>query len=249
MTLLFPFIITMVIFSLNIPNALAKDLLVVRVDANYPPYEMVVNGELKGLHIDLVKAVAKRLDLNIQIKTLPWKRALDMVKVGDADAITYIGKTAERQVHFIYDAGNVLSSSVYGFVILPERAQQIKFNGELKSMTDYKIGVQNGYSYGDKVDNASYLKKQSVKSLEQLVQLLLVRRIDLAIIDEQEYFQKNKDGTLIMLMPRIVKRDYYVAFSVRNNLEKQSQEFSNEMLSFKKSQKYKDMLSKYELIK
>ncbi len=48
------------VFILKNQYLKAEELLVVRINANYAPYEMVVDGKLTGLHIDLMFSVAKR---------------------------------------------------------------------------------------------------------------------------------------------------------------------------------------------
>ncbi len=244
-------IITFVIvYGFNIPSLMAEEIFVVRIDENYPPYEMVIDGELTGLHIDLMYATASRLGIKVKINSLPWKRAIMMVETGSADAITYIGKTPEREGFIHYNDGNILSSSAYGFVILKDRAAEIRYNGDLQSLSTYTIGVQHGYSYGTYFDGAKYLNRQTVKKVEQLVQLLLIGRIDLAVIDEPEYLQNRKKenwSKLTFLKPEIIKQNFYVGFSRVKKLGKLSNKFAKELSAFKQTKEYQRILTKYQL--
>ncbi len=211
-----------IILNLNSSDLIAERqrLLIVRVDANYPPYEMVVDGKLTGLHIDLVYAVAKQLDTKVKFKSVPWNRAIKMVKNGNADAITYIGKTPEREGFISYNDGNILSSSAYGFITLKSKEGKIKYNGDIKSMRKYKIGVQRGYSYGTDFDNAKYLKRHAVDKVNQMLNLLSKGRIDLAVVDEPEYLQNRnseKWNKITFLKQSIQIYNLYIIMSASRN--------------------------------
>ncbi len=228
----------------------AEEYIVVRVNANYAPFEMVVGGELTGLHIDLVYTIAQRLNIEVNFRSVPWKRAIRMVETGEAAAITYIGRTPERERFAYFNDGNILSSSSYAFVILKSRADEIQYNGDLQRLQNYTIGVQHGYSYGTVFDQADYLKKHTVRKAFQMALMLKNRRLDLGIIDEPEFLQKQhtldwKD--LVLLRPVLVKRDFYIAFSKAKKLQNLTKHFGKELKSFKQTQEYLELLAKYKL--
>jgi polar amino acid transport system substrate-binding protein len=236
--------------SFNVSSLMAQELLLVRVDANYAPYEMVVNGKLTGLHVDLVYAVADRLGIEVKFKSVPWASAINMVQKGSVDAITYVGKTPEREEFLYYNDDNILSSSAYGFIIQKDRAGEISFNGDLQTLAAYKIGIQKGYSYGTQFDQADYLKKHEVKKADQILSLLAAKRIDLAVIDEPEYLQNRNNAKwsdITFLKPDITQRDFYIGFSKAKKLEDITNKFAKEMAAFKQTDEYQKILTKYKL--
>ncbi len=248
--IIFIVIVFVMALSFNNSGLMAEELTVVRIEANYPPYEMVIDGKLTGLHIDLVYAVAKRIGIKVNFKSVPWKRAINMVKKGTADAITYIGKTPEREEFIYYNDGNILSSSAYGFIILKNRIDEIKYTGELDSVEGYSIGVQLGYSYGAKFDNAKNLKKHVVNKSDQLIALLLKGRDDLAVIDEPKYLQnrhKEQWSEITFLKPDIINRHFYIGFSKAKTQEALMLKFAQDLTAFKKTTDYQTILKKYRL--
>ncbi len=246
--ILFVILSIIITFSFNNNKSIGEELLVVRVAANYPPYEMTVDGKLTGLHIDLVYAIAKRLDLKVKFRSVPWKRAIAMIENGKADAITYVGKTDEREGFIYYDDGNILSTSNYGFITLKSRSNEIQFNGDLRSMNKYKIGVQRGYSYGNDFDQATYLKKHVVNKMNQLITLMKIGRVDLAVLDEPEYLQnRNKWSNFTFLKPVITNRNFYIGFSKAKKHEKLTKKFAKEMKMLKQLKEYQEILTKYKL--
>ncbi len=243
-------IIVIIACMMSSVSLIAKELLVVRTNENYPPYEMIINSKLTGLHIDLVYAVAKRMGINVTFKSVPWKRALKMMEKGEADAVSYVGYTPERKKFLYFDDGNVLSSSNYGFIILKNRIEEINYNGDLQKMRAYKIGVQAGYSYSISFDQAEYLKKYDAQTIKQLVKMLKSGKIDLAVVDEPAYLlnrQKESWSGVTFLKHIISHRDYFVAFAKVKKLKALAGKFSKEMISFKQTDEYRKILAKYNL--
>ncbi len=239
-----------VIINLGGANLNAEELTAVRIDANYPPFEMVVNDTLTGLHIDLVNAVAKRVNIKINFKSVPWKRAINMVDKEKADAITYIGKSAEREKFLYYNDGNILSSSAYGLMMLKNRSKEIKFTGDLKALNNYKIGILRGYSYGSDFDKADNFKKHIVDKADVLIKLLHNGRVDLIVIDETKFLQSRTNdmwSDSVFLKPVLTRSNFYIAFSKANQPEKMANDFAKEMTAFKQTQEFQEILAKYKL--
>ena len=66
--------------ALGAGTAFAEKLSIVRGDGDYPPYEMILDGKLKGVHVDLVKRVAAKLDFKVEFESVPWSRAVAMIE-------------------------------------------------------------------------------------------------------------------------------------------------------------------------
>ena len=159
----------------------ARELLIVRGDGYYPPYEMIIEGRLTGFHVDVVTSVAARLELQAEFMTVPWKRAIYMVKMGNADAITYMSKTKERS-EFAYFHNNILSNTEEGFFILNDQVNKIEYTGNFHQLSSFIIGKLAGYSYGPSFDEVNYLEQSdSAKTEDQLLNMLIKKRIDVAI--------------------------------------------------------------------
>ncbi len=120
-------------------TAFADTLSVVTL--HYPPYAYDENGEVKGFSVDLLKEVFHRMDIPMQIKVLPWKRALKMVKNGRADAVLLAFKTEEREKYADYPDEIFITEPTSFFVM---KDSGITWNGELSPLTKYKFGRPPG---------------------------------------------------------------------------------------------------------
>ncbi len=75
--------------------------LVARGDRDFPPYEFVNgNGQPDGFNVDLLEAIAVRLDLNVDIGLDTWQRVRTGLAKGDIDLVTGMIRSAEREKIF-----------------------------------------------------------------------------------------------------------------------------------------------------
>jgi len=244
---LYVFLILSLVLAAGI-DAAVREIVIVRTDENHPPYEMNVAGRMTGLHIDIIDEVAKKLRINVRYVTVPWSRALYMMKTGKADAISFVSKVPEREAYIIYHDGNVLSRSSIVFLIMVNRKNELRFDGNLRSLKSFNIGLQADFSYGTQFDRADYLNKISVKTQAHLLKLLLNRRIDYAAVylNDVKSILKGKDGRkFVVLKPSFSPTASYLGFSRKRNHAKLAKEFADAMKVFKQSFKYRQILRKY----
>ena len=108
--------------ALLIPNGIcgAQQLLIVHADGVFPPNEMMEGARVRGVHIDLIQAAADKVGVSVVFRTYPWKRAMIMLQRGEADAITYMGRTPAREQYGVFVEGNLLSRTHHGFLALKD---------------------------------------------------------------------------------------------------------------------------------
>jgi len=68
----------------------------VRGDYKYPPYEFLVNGKPIGFNIDLIRAIAGVMGLEIEIDLGPWHEVREDLESGEIDIITGMYYSTER---------------------------------------------------------------------------------------------------------------------------------------------------------
>jgi len=74
------------------------------VDPGFVPYEFIdENGEYRGIAADYLALIGERTGLQFEIvKGLTWPEVYDMALAGEVDALPAIGKTEEREEHFLF---------------------------------------------------------------------------------------------------------------------------------------------------
>ena len=75
--------------------------LIARGDRNFPPYEFInENGEPDGFNVDLLKAISRRLEMNVDIGLDAWETVREAFANGDIHLVTGMIRSAEREKHF-----------------------------------------------------------------------------------------------------------------------------------------------------
>ena len=232
-----------------IPNyTAASDLIIIRGDEDYPPDEMHINGVLTGFNIELIQNVANSISLSVTFESYPWKRAVKVFKDGQADAITYFSKNTDREQYALFLKGNTLTESHYHFIANKQRKNRISYQGELKDLSQYSVGMQRGYAYNEELNKARFKSKAVLNSVYQMTSLIKTNRIDLAVLTSAEYeAQKNTErfNNIEILSPAIFSDVSYLAFSKTRNTSNNAEKFANAMERYRSSKDYQALKIKY----
>ncbi len=146
----------------------------------WPPFRMDDASSpsgFTGIDIDLCLALEKRLGIRIDIQRVPWARALDMMRSGQADLITGIARTSERELFLHYLP---TSYSVVRPMFFAPKGQ----GGLVRSYEELygkSIGLSTHSAYFPRFNVDAGLNKQSLSTETQILQMLALKRIDLAI--------------------------------------------------------------------
>ena len=145
---------------------------------NYPPYygKELRNG---GVLTEIVVAAFKRAGYDVEIKFVPWKRALEGAKAGKHDGLFTLWYRKEREEWFIYSDPISLATET-GFYKRTDKDISFETFEDLKP---YTIGVGRGYARPPGFDEAS-LKTSLAKDDEENLRKLHKDRVDLALTDK-----------------------------------------------------------------
>jgi polar amino acid transport system substrate-binding protein len=152
----------------------------VMVTEEWPPFRMnnaqAISGFV-GIDIDLMARLEKLLGVPIEIQRHPWARALEMMKLGQADLITGIAYTEERALFIKYAPTPYLEVSPVFFAR--------KGNGAGVRTYDDLYGKSIGFStnsfYFEPFNSDDRLRKVGLSTEVQILQMLALGRLDLAI--------------------------------------------------------------------
>lgn len=113
------------------------------VDPGFVPFEFIdEDGEYKGIAADYLALISEKTGMQFEVvKGLTWPEAYDMALAGDIDALPAVGKTSERDEHFL------LSEPYYYFKrVIVTRVTDASISGmdDLKGIT---VAVQRNSSH------------------------------------------------------------------------------------------------------
>lgn len=191
------------------------------VTSNYPPYCMEEAGQAKGVAAELVKEAFSRMHQDISIVFVPFARAIDMVRNGQADAIFPFALRPERKQFFNYTTEKLLSDPGPLFVRVDST---ITFNGDFAKLANFSVGMPRGTYQGDAFMQAiqTYqLKIEETKDQEQNVRKLIAKHLDIVVgprLLVQDAAQRtNEAASIKLLYSDLSEGAAYVAFSMHEN--------------------------------
>ncbi|WII73461.1 basic amino acid ABC transporter substrate-binding protein [Bdellovibrio sp. 22V] len=193
--------------------------LVVGTDAAYAPFEIEnADKTISGFDIDIIKAVAEKAKLDIEIVNTPWEGLFTQLESGDRDilisAIT-INDDRKKVMEFSEPYFEAVQ-----LIAVPNTSKVAKYN-DLKKL---KVGVQTGTT-GDEVASRLLGKTNpNVKRFESTplaLQELLNGGVDAVIADNGvvNNFLKNNAQGFKTISDTSFSKEYYGIAVQKGNLD------------------------------
>lgn len=192
-------------------EAAAGGVLVMGTNAEFPPYEFYEDNDIVGIDVEIAKAIAEKMGMELEIEDMAFDAIIPAVTSGKADfgaAGMTVTEERQRSVEFTDTYANSNQ------VAIVKEDSDIAGSADLEGKT---IGVQLGTT-GDAL--ATELKDATVerynKGLEA-VQSLTQGKIDAVVIDQAtaQAFVKKTEGIKI-LEEKMSEEEYAIAIKKGN---------------------------------
>lgn len=188
----------------------AEDKFVVGLDDSFPPMGFKdESGEIVGFDIDLARAVAKEMDMEVEFKPQDWDGIELSLNKGDIDVIwNGYSITDERKKSVNFSDPYLANRQI----LIVKEDSEFNSMDELEGKT---LGIQLGSSAEKALNNHAEFKDslKEIKSYSNNVEALLdldAERVDVVLVDEvvAKYFIAKKDGHYKILDGDLGKEEY-----------------------------------------
>ena len=215
-----------------------KTTLVMATNAEFPPYEYREGDSIIGIDVEIARAIAEDMGLELVIEDMAFDSVIAAVQSGKADiGIAGLTVDEDRLVNVNFSEPYTTAAQV---VIIKETSAVASPD----DLAGKKIGVQigtTGAMYAEDIEDA--VVEQYNKGFEA-VQALLQDKIDAVIIDREpaKVFVSQNEG-LIILDEEFTVEDYAIAIAKDNTelLDK----VNSSLASLKSSGKLQEIIGKY----
>jgi len=257
-----------IFFFATIDVYCAEKTLIV-VGEEWAPFEFVKDGKVVGIDIDIASHIFKTMNIPVEFKILPWRRAWSNIKTGFADATLSTSRKEERKPYLWYPKENMWESEYVFFV--KKNKMRPNFNG-YKTVIQQKliIGIIFGNSYhpsfwqafpykngattfqGELTETKLNDQLEGVTTLTSNLKKLANDRIDLYIMDKiiGSYSAKllNLENQIIYYDKVLYSKGYPMPFAKKSfypNIKKIADQFEQELKILKQSGEYQRIVDKW----
>lgn len=166
-----------IVFLLMVSRVHAAEPPLRLVAPDYPPYYgPYLPGN--GFVTELILAAFTSAGYEGTVKFLPWKRAVQQLKMGGADGLFTVWHRKERE------SWAVFSDPIYfdELVFIKKKGLKVDYR-HLDDLKPYIISDVLGYSYPDSYQKAA-LKKKNAMNDNEAVKRMVLGGADLALVDK-----------------------------------------------------------------
>jgi len=225
---------------IDLQKSLSKRIIV-GIGENYPPFEYKdKNGNPAGYNVELLKAIARETDMNIEFHLDLWSNIRKGLESGNIDAINVL-YSHKRDKYFDMTPAHTNIS----YNIATRKGKKLPEN--LQKLKGKKILVQKGDIMHDHALNLGFSKELIlVDSQEEALSQLHSGKHDYALTSRilfNYHMDKNKWGNLKISKETIYSADYCIGVK-EGNVGLRSR-FTEGLATIKASGKYHEVYSEW----
>ena len=217
--------------------------IVVGGDRNYPPFEFLdEHGRPSGFNVDLTRAIAREMGLNVDIQLGHWPERMQALQTGKIDVLQGMFYSPARDLHFDFTQAHNVSNYV-AVVRKDEGAAPERLDG----LKDRRIVVERGDIIHDYVlENGLGQQVSLVEDQETALQELAKGQHDCALVSRitaLSLIKKHGWTNLVLGRQPILAADY--GYAVANGQKALLAQFGEGLQALENNGEYHRIYDKW----
>lgn len=214
--------------------------LTMATNAEFPPFEYLEGEEIVGADVDMAKAVAEKLGLELEITNIDFDAALTGASTGKYD-VAIAGITANDERRENMDFSDDYYQAAQAIIVMAD--SEIKTAADLEGKT---ISCQEGTTGEQYLLDENY-SIQSFKTGAEAISALTTGKVEAVVIDNAvaKALSEKQEGKTVVLDEALTEETYAIATKKGNTelLEK----INKALAELKADGTLADIYAKYEL--
>lgn len=225
---------------------------------NWAPfsYKDKVTKKVSGLSTEIIDAVFKQMDIKItSTRVMPWARTQELGYEGKFDAVYTASINNERKQYMYFPKEPIIKSKWVLFAKKSDK-DKLKFDN-LKSLKGKKFCFISEYNYPKVFKEYIYKNAKVTTVSEEVLNIakLLHGRCDYMPAVLETTIDLTKTNTMLKennayknifyFKKPLSISSFYLMFSKKRVLKEFVDKFSDTLVKFKKTKKYKEIVEKY----
>jgi len=194
--------------------------LVAGTDATYAPMEyMDDNGEIVGINIDIVNALAEELGIEVEFKNIGWEPLFPAVDNGEVDfAVSSITITEEREESYDFTDPYYIANQL---ILVPEDSDVTSF----QDLEDKRVAVQintTGHIVVKDLLGETSTNIVAAETMPLAISEMINGNAEAAVGDNStvnEYIKNNPDAAVKTVEDDSFEKEYYGLMVKKGNAE------------------------------
>lgn len=116
---------------------------------DYPPFSVVTDGKADGFSVELLKAVANEMGVEIDFKVDHWDKIKKELEDGELDVLPLVGYSKERDVYFDFSIPYIV---MRGNIFVRDNYTEIKSEEDLYGKEIIVMKGDNSQEYAEKMN-------------------------------------------------------------------------------------------------
>jgi len=221
-------------------GAQAKAKLTMATNAEFPPFEYLEGEEIVGADVDIAKAIADKLGMELEITNIDFDAALTGAATGKYDmAVAGITANEERKKNMNFTDDYYTASQA----IIVMADSEIKVAADL---TGKKVSCQEGTTGEQYLLDNNY-EIQSFKTGAEAISALTAGKVDAVVIDNAvaKALSEKQEGKTVVLDEALTQESYAIALKLGN--DELTEKINGALKELKDSGELAKIFDKYEL--
>ena len=217
-----------------------KDKFTVATNAEFPPFEYLEGEEIVGADIEIAKAIAEKLDMELEIKNTDFESVLTGAATGKYDA-AIAGITADDERRENMNFSDDYYTASQAIIVLAD--SDIKVAADLKGKT---VSCQEGTTGEQYLLDEGY-EIQSFKTGAEAISALTAGKVSAVVIDNAvaTALSEKQEGKTVVLDEALTEEAYAIALKKGN--DELTGKINDALKTLKDSGKLAEIFEKYEL--
>lgn len=214
--------------------------LTMATNAEFPPFEYLEGEEIVGADVDMAKALAEELGMELEITNIDFDAALTGAATGKYDmAVAGITANEERRKNMNFSDNYYQASQA----IIVMADSEIKVAADLEGKT---VSCQEGTTGEQYLLDEGY-EIQSYKTGAEAIAALTAGKVDAVVIDNAvaTALSEKQDGKTIVLEEALTEESYAIALKLGN--DELTAKINEALKTLKESGKLAEIFTKYDL--
>lgn len=200
----------------RISPGMGGNTIYARGDQNYPPFEFTnAEGKPDGFNVEIIKAVAKAMGMEVQLELGVWNEVCQQLEAGGIDLLIGMYNSPEHDEKIEFSIPIFMAS----YAVYVREGSHIKRTDDLKDKTVlmHKGDIAHDYVIKNNITQKIIQKKEWSDVLLSLSKGEGDAAV-IARIQGNDFIIREKIGNIKTVGPPIIQRKYCIAVSEGNSL-------------------------------